>query len=183
MAVRSSYGRKRYIAFDLGCHVSKKKLETDLSKSSHPIRVMQCAEGWCILKCEPKHMTHVTEIVSKIIPGAVSKSTSGSLLTLRKRYMILRSTRPRYIAFTVSVMEKQLVNGILRVNDDAPHIKFCGSGYMIIETTVRDVDKTIALVKNIDPSAKAFLSSYKVMNLKRTIANRSSDLRTVLFTR
>lgn len=185
MTVKSRYGRKRYIAFDLGHYVSKKKIESDLSKNSHhPIRVIQCAEKWCILKCEPKQMTHVTEIVPKMIPGSVSKSTSGNLLTLRKKYMILRNTRPRYIAFTVSVTEKQLIDGILKELDDGvTHIKFCKSGYMIIETPLKDVDKTISSVKSIDPSAKAFLSSHKMISLKRAIANKSSELRTMLFTR
>lgn len=185
MTVKSSYGRKRYIAFDLGHHVSKKKLEADLLKNGyHSVKVIQCAEKWCILRCEPKHMTYVIEIISKIIPGTVSKSTSGSLLTLRKKYTILQGTRPRYIAFTVSVTERQLTDGILKgVDGHAPHVKFCRSGYAIVETTFRDVDKTIASVKDIDPSAKAFLSSYKVAVLKRAIANKSSELRAVLFTR
>lgn len=185
MTVKSRYGRKRYIAFDLGRCVSKKKLESDLSRNNHyQIKVIQCAEKWCVLKCEPKHMTHVTDIIPKMIPGSVSKSISGSLLALRKKYTILRSTRPRYIAFTISVTEKQLIDGILKeVDDNVTHIKFCKSGYMIIETPLKDVDKTILSVKSVDPSAKAFLSSHKVISLKRAIANKSSELRTMLFMR
>ena len=185
MVVKETRGRRRYVAFTLGRSVPKPELEDALASAScGQLRVIQCAGGWCIVRCEPWQIQSVRDIVTKAFPGSESVSTSGNLIKLRRRYPILWDTRPRYIAFTVSLGEEELSDAIReRSNDDGPSLKFCKSGYAIVKCTLRDSDRTIEIMKDIDPSSNAFSSSYKSSELKRAISCREPSMRAILFAR
>ena len=183
MVVKGSRGRRRYIAFSLGRTMPKSDLERMLF-GGYGIRVIQCAGGWCIIRCEPGMMDRSKELMAKAVPGSESKSTSGNLITLRRKYPILWETRPRYIAFTVSVDKETLSSAIgERADDDGPSLKFCDKGYAIIRCALRDVDRSIQMMKDIDPSSSPFLSSYKSKDLRKEISNRVPGLRDALLAR
>ena len=185
MVVKEKRGRRRYVAFSLGRSMPRSELERSLSSAGYgQIHVIQCAGGWCILRCEPWLLSRLGDIMSRVCPGSVSKSTSGNLITLRRRFPVLWKTRPRYIAFTVAADERTLSDGISeRADDDGPSLKFCGSGYAIVKCTLRDVERTKCIMSDIDPSSSAFMSSYKSKDLKKSVADRVPELRAVLFTR
>ena len=185
MVVKESRGRRRYVAFSLDTPIPKSELESGLSASGNGrMRVIQCAGGWCIVRCGPEDLDAVKEIMARICPGSTSVSTSGNLLTLRQRYPILRETRPRYIAFTVSLDSRSIAEGLESLRgDDGPYLKFCGSGYAIVRCSLRDVEHTMSLMKKIDPDSRAFMSSYESKDLRKAISDRCPELRKVLFAR
>ena len=184
MVVKETRGRRRYVAFSLNGQIPKSDLEGRLSSSGIRIRVIQCAGGWCIIRCSPDDLEASKGAVLKACPGSESKSTSGNLLTLRQRYPILWETRPRYIAFKVSADSRTVAEGIeSRSEPDGPSMKFCGSGYAIVKSTLRDVDRTKAIMKDIDPSSEAFMSSYESKDLRKAIADRCPELRHILLSR
>ena len=183
MVVKDSRGRRRYVAFSLGRTIPKSDLERMLS-GGYGIRVIQCAGGWCIVRCTPDMIERTKELMSKAIPGSESKSTSGNLLTLRRKYPVLWETRPRYIAFTVSVDKDALSSALEeKADDDGPYLKFCDKGYAIVRCALRDADRTVSVMKEIDPSSAPFLSSYKSKDIRKDISNRVPELRDVLFAR
>ena len=185
MVVKESRGRRRYIAFSLGESIPKDALESRLSSTGYrQIRVIQCAGGWCILRCEPRLIQRSIAIMKEMFPDSESKSTSGNILTLRRKYPILWETRPRYMAFTVSADAEVLSDGIReRSDDDGPYLKFCDRGYAIVKCTLRDTDRTLDIMKGIDPSSQPFLSSYNSKDLRRDVSNRVPELRPVLLAR
>ena len=185
MVVKESRGRRRYVAFSLGKSVPKSELDGVLSSAAYSqLQVIQCAGGWCIVRCEPWQTKSLIEIITKKYPGSESVSTSGNLITLRRRYPILWETRPRYIAFTVTINENTLSETLSEMaDDDGPVLKFCGSGYAIVRCCLKDSERTKAMMKEIDPTSGAFLSSYKSKDLKKAIALREPELRTVLLAR
>lgn len=185
MVVKEKRGRRRYVAYVLGRTVAKSELEEGIRSTGYSqIDIIQCAGGWCILRCEPWLLGRLDGIMEKACPGSVSKSTSGNLITLRRKYPILWDTRPRYIAFTVSADRETLSEGITeRADSDGPSLKFCGSGYAIVKCTLRDTARTKDIMNDIDPSSSAFLSSYKSKDLKKAIADRCPGLRSVLLPR
>ena len=185
MVVKEKRGRRRYVAFVLGEPVSKSVLEDGIRRTGYSqVSVIQCAGGWCILRCEPWLLERLNGIMDKACPGSRSMSTSGNLITLRREYPILWETRPRYIAFTVSADEETIQKGISEKADkDGPSLKFCGSGYAIVKCTLRDTDRTKSIMSEIDPGSHAFLSSYKSKDLRKSIADRAPELRSVLLTR
>lgn len=185
MVVKEKRGRRRYVAYELGGPVAKSELEEGIRSTGYSqISVIQCAGGWCILRCEPWLLERLDGIMGKACPGSVSRSTSGNLITLRRKYPILWDTRPRYIAFTVSADQETLSEGMAeRADADGPSLKFCGSGYAIVKCTLRDTARTKDIMSGIDPSSQAFLSSYKSKDLRKAIADRCPELRSVLLTR
>ena len=185
MVVKESRGRRRYVAFSLGRSVPKSELDSVLSSTAcGQLQVIQCAGGWCIVRCEPWQTKSLIEMITKRYPDSESVSTSGNLITLRRRYPILWETRPRYIAFTVKIDGRSLSEALSeRADDDGPVLKFCGSGYAILRCCLRDSEKTKAMMKDIDPSSGAFLSSYKSKDLRKAIALREPELRPVLLAR
>ena len=185
MVVKESRGRRRYVAFSLGRSIPKSELDGVLSSTAYgQLQVIQCAGGWCIVRCEPWQTKSLIEIVAKKYPGSESVSTSGNLITLRRRYPILWETRPRYIAFTVTVDADTLSEALSgRADDDGPVLKFCDRGYAILRCCLRDSERTKAMMKDIDPSSDAFLSSYKSKDLRKAIALREPELRSVLLAR
>ena len=124
MVVKEKRGRRRYVAFVLGEPVSKPRLVEGIRQTGYSqVSVIQCAGGWCILRCEPRLLERLDDIMGKACPGSVSKSTSGNLITLRRRYPILWETRPRYIAFTVSADQDTVSEGISNKADtDGPSL-------------------------------------------------------------
>ena len=185
MVVKEKRGRRRYVAFTLGTAVSKSDLEKRIGSTGYSqIDVIQCAGGWCILRCEPWLLERLGDIMDRSCPGSESVSTSGNLITLRRDYPILWETRPRYIAFTVSADPESISAGISeRSGPDGPSLKFCGSGYAILRCALRDTDRTKAVMSEIDPSSRAFLSSYKSKDLRKAIADRCPELRSTLLAR
>ncbi len=185
MVVKEKRGRRRYVAFVLGEPVSRSDLEERITQTGYSqVSVIQCAGGWCILRCEPWLLERLNGIMDKACPGSRSMSTSGNLITLRREYPILWETRPRYIAFTVSAGEETIQKGISeRADADGPSLKFYGSGYAIVKCTLRDADRTKTIMSEIDPASHAFLSSYKSKDLRKSIADRVPELRSVLLAR
>ena len=185
MVVKEKRGRRRYVAYELGGSVAKSELEGGIRSTGYSqISIVQCAGGWCILRCEPWLLERLDGIMEKACPGSVSKSTSGNLITLRRKYPILWETRPRYIAFTVSGDCDSISEGIAeRADKDGPSLKFCGSGYAIVKCTLRDTARAKDIMSEIDPSSHAFLSSYKSKDLRKAIADRCPELRSVILAR
>ena len=185
MVVKEKRGRRRYVAYELGGSVAKSKLEERIRSTGYSqISIVQCAGGWCILRCEPWLLERLDGIMEKACPGSVSKSTSGNLITLRRKYPTLWETRPRYVAFTVSGDCDSISEGIAeRADDDGPSLKFCGSGYAIVKCTLRDTARAKDIMSEIDPSSHAFLSSYKSKDLRKAIADRCPELRSVILAR
>ena len=66
---------------------------------------------------------------------------------------------------------------------DGPSLKFCGSGYAIVKCTLRDTARVKDIMSEIDPSSHAFLSSYKSKDLRKAIADRCPELRSVILAR
>ena len=183
MVVKESRGRRRYIAFSLGAPISKSELESRLPRDGR-IRVIQCATGWCIIRCTPADMESSKDAVIEACPGSESRSTSGNLITLRRRYPILQETRPRYIAFTVSSDSRTVAEGFeSRKGAEGPSLKFCGSGYAIVKCALKDSEYSKAVMKEIDPDSEAFLSSYESKDLRKAISDRCPELRKVLLAR
>ena len=185
MVVKEKRGRRRYVAFVLGSPMSKSDLEWRIRSTGYfQINVIQCAGGWCILRCEPWLLERLDGIMDKACPGSESKSTSGNLVTLRRDYPILWETRPRYIAFTVSADPDTISKEVSeRADMDGPSLKFCQSGYAILKCTLKDADRTKDIMTGIDPSSHAFLSSYKSKDLRKAVADRCPELRSVLLAR
>ena len=96
MVVKSKRGRRRYIAFTVDPELTAEALTGKLKAfcpDSTP-KVIQCAKGWCILRCSPQERERTVGLMSQIYPGSKSLRTSGTLITLRRRYPVLQETRP-----------------------------------------------------------------------------------------
>ncbi len=96
MVVKSERGRRRYIAFIVDPALSKESLAGKLRAFAGEVapKVIQCAEGWCIVRCTPKDRDDVIALMGRAAPGSKSLRTSGTLITLRRRYPRLMETRP-----------------------------------------------------------------------------------------
>lgn len=96
MVVKSKRGRRRYIAFTVDPELTKETLIPRLRKVcvGEGPRVIQCSEGWCILRCAPKEREQTIESMSAVDPTSKSLRTSGTVITLRKRYPELMRLRP-----------------------------------------------------------------------------------------
>ncbi|MBO5654188.1 MAG: hypothetical protein J6V08_02650 [Candidatus Methanomethylophilaceae archaeon] len=96
MVVKSKRGRRRYIAFTVDESLTKETLIARFRTSKVPFepRVIQCSEGWCIIRCEPKEREDAISIMKAVDPKSVSLRTSGTVITLRNRYPELMRLRP-----------------------------------------------------------------------------------------
>ena len=177
MVVKETRGRRRYVAFDLGRKVPKEELEAMLRSSGYTqIRVVQCAGGWCILRCEPRLLKRIGGLMGSFDEGFISKSTSGNLLTLRRRYPILWDTRPRYIAFAVTAEKDAIETGLRELGDeDGPSLKLYVPGYAIVKCALRDSERTERMMSEIDNASASVSSSYKATDLRKLIAGRCPD--------
>lgn len=90
MVVKEKRGRRRYIAFRVDPALRRDDLRRALAAGS----VIQCSEGWAIVRCAPSETSVVAESLRSAYPETVSLATSGTLKTLRERYLNLERTRP-----------------------------------------------------------------------------------------
>jgi len=96
MVVKSKRGRRRYIAFTVDGSLTKETLIARFRTSDLPFepRVVQCSEGWCIIRCGPKEREDAIAIMKAVDPKSTSLCTSGTVVTLRNRYPELMRLRP-----------------------------------------------------------------------------------------
>lgn len=90
MVVKEKRGRRRYVAFRVDPILRRDDLRRALAAGS----VIQCSEGWAIIRCAPSETSVVAESIRSAYPGTVSLATSGTLKTLRERYPNLERTKP-----------------------------------------------------------------------------------------
>ena len=96
MTVKSKRGRRRYIAFTLDSKFDRPSLISGLRSvaGEEAPDVVQCSEGWCIVRCTPDRREETIRLMGLVDPSAKSLRTSGTLITLRRRYPRLMETRP-----------------------------------------------------------------------------------------
>ena len=95
MAVKKTQRpKRRYIVFTLDTGVSRDNMIARfraLRDESAPY-VVQCSEGWAIVRCQPKEVDDTLKLILDAFPGTSSRCVSGTLRTLRQRYPILKET-------------------------------------------------------------------------------------------
>jgi len=95
MTVKEKRGRRRYIAFRVRGDLTKDTFISLLRKVRiRPPYVIQCAEGWAIVRCAPSDVEDVMRLVKLADPSSVSLRTSGTLASLRNGYPELKRLRP-----------------------------------------------------------------------------------------
>jgi RNase P/RNase MRP subunit POP5 len=95
MAVKEKRGRRRYIAFTVSPHLTKESLITVFRRiSDGQPYVIQCAEGWAVLRCSPDETDATISKMKDADPISVSLRTSGTLSKLREIYPELNRLRP-----------------------------------------------------------------------------------------
>jgi hypothetical protein len=95
MTVKEKTGRRRYIAFTVDPSLNKETLISALRKvRNEPPYVVQCGEGWCIIRCLPADIDASIVIMKNADPSSLSLRTSGTLHTLREKYPELKRLRP-----------------------------------------------------------------------------------------
>ena len=118
MVVKEKRGRRRYVAFILGSPVSKSDLEEGIRSTGYSqIGVIQCAGGWCILRCEPWLLERLGGIMDRACPGSESRSTSGNLITLRREYPILCTYISRRFTNSNSSLNNSLRPDVICTSD------------------------------------------------------------------
>jgi len=95
MAVKEKRGRRRYIAFIMSPAHTKESLIRSLRPlSDAPPYVVQCAEGWAVVRCAPGEIDRTISIMKDADPSSASLRTSGTLASLRDAYPELKRLRP-----------------------------------------------------------------------------------------
>jgi len=95
VTVKEKRGRRRYIAFRISPEITKDALISSLRMlCNEPPYVIQCAEGWSILRCSPENIDETKELMRRVDASSVSLRTSGTLATLRDVYPELKRLRP-----------------------------------------------------------------------------------------
>jgi RNase P/RNase MRP subunit POP5 len=94
MTVKEKRGRRRYIAFTVAFELKKEALIKFLRDVPGTPYVVQCSEGWAIVRCPPDCVDTTISAVCASDPSAASLRTSGTLATLRDRYPELERLRP-----------------------------------------------------------------------------------------
>jgi len=95
MTVKEKRGRRRYIAFTIGAEITKDAMISRLRKvCGEPPYVIQCSEGWMIVRCTPSDIDETIRIVRLADPSSSSLRTSGTLASLRSEYPELGRLRP-----------------------------------------------------------------------------------------
>ena len=95
MAVKEKRGRRRYVAFTVREDLRKETLISALRRlGDDPPYVVQCGEGWAILRCSPEDVDDTISQMKDADPSSVSLRTSGTLRTLRGMYSELERLRP-----------------------------------------------------------------------------------------
>jgi RNase P/RNase MRP subunit POP5 len=95
MTVKERRGRRRYIAFRVRDDLTKDAVIAVLRRvCGNPPYVVQCAEGWMIVRCSPSDAEDTIRHVGLADPSSVSLRTSGTLASLRNDYPELKRLRP-----------------------------------------------------------------------------------------
>ena len=96
MTVKSVRGRRRYVAFVCDPSLDRPNLVAALRAvaGDGAPKVIQCSEGWCILRCSPETRDEAVDAMSSADPSSRSLRTSGTLRALRSRYPRLMELRP-----------------------------------------------------------------------------------------
>ena len=96
MVVKSKRGRRRYIAFTVDPALTKESLISKFRelREAYVPHIIQCSEGWCILRCSPKEREDAIGCMGRADPTSKSLRTSGTVITLRQRYPELMRLRP-----------------------------------------------------------------------------------------
>ena len=94
MAVKEKRGRRRYIAFTADRSLTRDTLIRMLKAHPNAPYVVQCSEGWGIVRCSPEDIDAAVSAMRLADPSSVSLRTSGTLATLRDRYPELERLRP-----------------------------------------------------------------------------------------
>ena len=95
MTVKEKRGRRRYVAFTVRPELTKECLIASLRNLRDPPYVVQCAEGWAIVRCSPRDLEETIAVINETEPSSVSLRTSGTLSSLRNRYPELKRLRPK----------------------------------------------------------------------------------------
>lgn len=93
MTVKSERGRRRYIAFTVSGTLTREALILGIP-GGRRFNVIQCAEGWAIVRCAPSEIEDCGEAVRTVCPEAETVTVSGTLRTLRDRYPVLKRNAP-----------------------------------------------------------------------------------------
>jgi len=95
MTVKEKRGRRRYIAFRIAGELTKDAMISRLRKvCGEPPYVVQCSEGWMIVRCAPSDIDETIRLVKLADPSSSSLKTSGTLASLRSGYPELERLRP-----------------------------------------------------------------------------------------
>ena len=94
MVVKEKRGRRRYIAFTVSAAHTKDSLVRSLREFPGAPYVIQCSEGWAIVRCSPEETDASVSAMLLADPSSVSLRTSGTLAALRGRYPELERLRP-----------------------------------------------------------------------------------------
>ena len=95
MTVKEKRGRRRYVAFTVDRTLTKEIIIEKLKKlSAAPPYVVQCAEGWAIVRCSPDNVAATISMMKLADPSSASLRTSGTLASLRDAYPELKRLRP-----------------------------------------------------------------------------------------
>ena len=96
MVVKEKRGRRRYIAFSMCAELTKDSLISALRRSCNdPPFVVQCAEGWAIIRCPHKDTDSVISEIKLADPSSEPLRTSGTIRTLRMMFPELERLRPK----------------------------------------------------------------------------------------
>lgn len=95
MTVKAKRGRRRYIAFAVDPRFTKDALIAAFRRAGtlQPY-VIQCAEGWAILRCSPNDTDETISAMKAADGSSISLRTSGTLAKLRSLYPELKRLRP-----------------------------------------------------------------------------------------
>jgi len=95
MTVKEKRGRRRYVAFSVDAELRKETLISALRRlGDDPPYVIQCGEGWAILRCSPEDVVDTVSEMRNADPSSVPLRTSGTLRTLRDTYPELERLKP-----------------------------------------------------------------------------------------
>jgi RNase P/RNase MRP subunit POP5 len=95
MTVKEKRGRRRYIAFTVRPELTRDGLIASLRTVRASPYVVQCSEGWAIVRCSPRDVEGTIAVMREAEPSSVSLRTSGTLSALRERYPRLKELRPK----------------------------------------------------------------------------------------
>jgi len=95
MVVKAERGRRRYVLFEIDPEFTKESLIAALRKKypDNTPFVIQVAEQFAIIRCAPKERDEVIEKMMSVDPKCHSITTSGTLITIRNRFPVLKVSK------------------------------------------------------------------------------------------